>query len=88
MHLHLGGTRTDTGGKGRGLLGAGTPAGPAPLTHLQPRRLVPDLTSAATSAHLAASISAPHPERDPPPPPQPHAGWPLGASATAPSTTA
>lgn len=36
--------------------------GPAPLTHLQPQRAVPELTGAATSEHLAASVRAPRPE--------------------------
>lgn len=61
-HLHRGGAGNSTGGKGRGLLGARTPAWPAPLTHLQPPRAVPELTGAATSAHLAASVRAPRPE--------------------------
>lgn len=61
-HLHLGGAGNSTGGKGRGSPGAGTPAPPAPLTHLPPPRAVPELTGAAASAHLAASVSAPRPE--------------------------
>lgn len=61
-HLHLGSAWDSTGGKEQGALGAGTPAGPAPLTHLQPRRALPELTGASASAHLAASVRAPRPE--------------------------
>lgn len=65
-----------TGGKGRGALGAGTPARPAPLTHLQPRR-GPELADATASTHLATSVREPRPET----PATPAAGRPLRAAA-------
>lgn len=61
-HLHLGSAGSSTGGKRRGALRAGSPTGPAPLTHLQPLRALPELTGAVTFAHLAESVTAPRPE--------------------------